>query len=105
MITPKLTGSILPGITRDSVIHIAKEKLGLDVEERRISIDEAMAAEEVFCAGTAAIISPIGSIKYNNKEHLFSNGDVGPITRELYDILTGIQYGNDKDPFDWIIEL
>jgi len=105
MITPKLTGSILPGITRDSVIHIAKEKLGLDVEERRISIDEAMAAEEVFCAGTAAIISPIGSIKYNNKEHLFSNGDVGPITRELYGILTGIQYGNDKDPFGWIIEL
>ena len=83
-------------------MHIAKEKLGLDVEERRISIDEVMTAEEVFCAGTAAIISPIG---YNHKEHIFSNGDVGPITRELYDILTGIQYGNDRDPFGWILEL
>ena len=105
IITPELTGSILPGITRDSVIRIAKEKLGMDVEERRISIDEAMAAEEVFCTGTAAIISPIGSIKYKNEEHFFSNGNVGPITRELYDILTGIQYGNNNDSFDWILEL
>jgi len=105
IITPELTGSILPGITRDSVMRIAKEKLGMDVEERRISIDEVMTAEEVFCAGTAAIISPIGSIKYKNEEHLFSNGNVGLITRELYDILTGIQYGNNNDSFDWILEL
>lgn len=105
LITPELTGSILPGITRDSVIRIAKEKLGMTVEERRISIDEVMMAEEVFCAGTAAIISPIGSIKYGNKEHIFSNGEVGSVTRELYDILTGIQFGNDSDPFDWILEL
>jgi branched-chain amino acid aminotransferase len=105
IITPELTGSILPGITRDSVIRIAKEKLGMNIEERRISIDEVMEADEVFCAGTAAIISPIGSIKYNNKEHIFSNGDVGKITRKLYDILTGIQFGTDSDPFDWILEL
>jgi branched-chain amino acid aminotransferase len=105
IITPELTGSILPGITRDSVIRIAKEKLGMNIEERRISIDEVMEADEVFCAGTAAIISPIGSIKYNNKEHIFSNGDVGNITRKLYDILTGIQFGTDSDPFDWILEL
>ena len=105
IITPELTGSILPGITRDSVMRIAKEKLGIDIEERRISIDEVMEAEEVFCAGTAAIISPIGSIKYKNEEHLFSDGNVGPVTRELYDILTGIQYGNNNDSFDWILEL
>ena len=105
IITPELTGSILPGITRDSVMRIAKEKLGIDIEERRISIDEVREAEEVFCAGTAAIISPIGSIKCNNKEHLFSDGNVGPVTRELYDILTGIQYGNNNDSFDWILEL
>ena len=105
IITPELTGSILPGITRDSVIRIAKEKLGMNIEERRISIDEVMEADEVFCTGTAAIISPIGSIKYNNKEHIFSNGDVGNITIKLYDILTGIQFGTDSDPFDWILEL
>lgn len=105
IITPELTGSILPGITRDSIIHIAQEKLGMAVEERRISIDEVMTADEVFCAGTAAIISPIGSIKYKNKEHLFSKGNVGEITRELYDILTGIQFGTDNDPFNWILEL
>jgi len=105
LITPELTGSILPGITRDSIIRIAKEKLGMTVEERRISINEVMMAEEVFCAGTAAIISPIGSIKYGNKEHIFSKGEVGSVTRELHDILTGIQSGNDSDPFDWILEL
>ena len=105
IITPKLTGSILPGITRDSVMHIAKEKLGMDIEERRISIDEVMKADEVFCAGTAAIISPIGSITYNDKEYIFSNGDVGNVTRKLYDILTGMQFGTDSDPFNWILEL
>ena len=105
IITPKLTGSILPGITRDSVMHIAKEKLGMDIEERRISIDEVMKADEVFCAGTAAIISPIGSITYGGKEYTFSNGDVGNITRKLYDILTGMQFGTDSDPFNWILEL
>jgi len=105
IITPKLTGSILPGITRDSVMHIAKEKLGIDIEERRISIDEVMKADEVFCAGTAAIISPIGSITYDSKEYIFSNGDVGNITRKLYDILTGMQFGTDSDPFNWILEL
>jgi branched-chain amino acid aminotransferase len=105
IITPKLTGSILPGITRDSVMHIAKEKLEMDIEERRISIDEVMKADEVFCAGTAAIISPIGSITYDGKEYIFSNGDVGNVTRKLYDILTGMQFGTDSDPFNWILEL
>jgi branched-chain amino acid aminotransferase len=105
IVTPKLTGSILPGITRDSVMHIAKEKLGMDIEERRISIDEVMKADEVFCAGTAAIISPIGSITYDGKEYIFSNGDVGNVTRKLYDILTGMQFGTDSDPFNWILEL
>ena len=105
IITPKLTGSILPGITRDSIMHIAKEKLEMDIEERRISIDEVMKADEVFCAGTAAIISPIGSITYDGKEYIFSNGDVGNVTRKLYDILTGMQFGTDSDPFNWILEL
>ena len=105
LITPKLTGSILPGITRDSVLFLAKNKLGMEIEERRISIDEALKADEIFCAGTAAIISPIGSIKYQNNEYEFSESNVGRITRQLYDILTGIQFGEMDDEYGWITKL
>jgi branched-chain amino acid aminotransferase len=105
LVTPELTGSILPGITRDSVLYLAKEMLGMQVEERRISINEVLGADEIFCAGTAAIISPIGSINYNEKDYNFSNGEVGKITKELYDILTGIQFGKDEDKYGWITKL
>ena len=105
LITPELTGSILPGITRDSVLFLAKNKLGMEIEERRISIDDALKADEVFCAGTAAIISPIGSIKYQEKEYQFSESNVGKVTGKLYDILTGIQFGEDKDEYGWITKL
>ena len=105
LVTPELTGSILPGITRDSVLYLAKEMLGMQVEERRISINEVLGADEIFCAGTAAIISPIGSINYNEKDYNFSDGEVGKITKELYDILTGIQFGKDEDKYGWITKL
>ena len=105
LVTPELTGSILPGITRDSVLYLANEMLGMQVEERRISINEVLGADEIFCAGTAAIISPIGSINYNEKDYNFSNGEVGKITKELYDILTGIQFGKDEDKYGWITKL
>jgi len=105
LITPKLTGSILPGITRNSVLFLAKNRLGMEIEERKIDIEEALKADEVFCAGTAAIISPIGSIKYQNKEYEFSKSDVGKITRQLYDILTGIQFGETEDEYGWITKL
>ena len=105
LITPKLTGSILPGITRDSVLFLAKNKLGMEIEERKISIDKALKADEVFCAGTAAIISPIGSIKYQNNEYKFSESNVGRITRQLYDILTGIQFGETDDEYGWITKI
>jgi branched-chain amino acid aminotransferase len=105
MITPELTGSILPGVTRESVLHLAHEKMGMEIEERRISIDEALSAEEVFCAGTAAIIAPIGSINYQGKEHIFSEGMVGRITKELYGTLTAIQFGTGKDEFGWMTEI
>jgi len=105
LITPKLTGSILPGITRDSVLFLARNKLGMEIEERKISIDEALKADEVFCAGTAAIISPIGSIKYQNNEYKFSESNVGRITRQLYDILTGIQFGETDDEYGWITKI
>ena len=105
LVTPELTGSILPGITRDSVLYLAKEMLGMQVEERRMSINEVLGADEIFCAGTAAIISPIGSINYNEKDYNFSDGEVGKITKELYDILTGIQFGKDEDKYGWITKL
>ena len=105
IITPELTGSILPGVTRESVLHLAHEKMGMEIEERRISIDEALSAEEVFCAGTAAIIAPIGSINYQGKEHIFSEGMVGKITKGLYDELTAIQFGTGKDEFEWMTEI
>ena len=105
LVTPELTGSILPGITRDSVLYLAKEMLGMQVEERRMSINEVLSADEIFCAGTAAIISPIGSINYNEKDYNFSDGEVGKITKELYDILTGIQFGKDEDKYGWVTKI
>ena len=84
---------------------MAKNKLGMEIEERKISIDEALKADEVFCAGTAAIISPIGSIKYQNNEYKFSESNVGKITRQLYDILTGIQFGETDDEYGWITKI
>ena len=105
IITPELTGSILPGVTRESVLYLAHEKMGMEIEERRISVDEALSAEEVFCAGTAAIIAPIGSINYQGKEHIFSGGMVGKMTKKLYDELTAIQFGTVKDEFGWMTEI
>ena len=105
IITPELTGSILPGVTRESVLYLAHEKMGLQIEERRISVDEALSADEVFCAGTAAIIAPIGCINYQGKEHIFSGGMVGKMTKKLYDELTAIQFGTGKDEFGWMTEI
>ena len=102
LVTPELTGSILPGITRDSVLFLAKHELEMEVEERRISIDEVMKADEIFCAGTAAIISPIGLVKYKDINYEFSKGNVGKITNKLYEILTEIQFGNKNEDYGWI---
>jgi branched-chain amino acid aminotransferase len=105
LITPELTGSILPGVTRESVIQLAKEKMRMVVEERRISVEEALNAEEVFCAGTAAIIAPIGSINYQGKDVTFSEGSIGKVTETLYDALTEIQFGTAEDEFEWMTEI
>lgn len=107
LITPKLNGSILSGITRDSVITMAKS-WGIKVVERRISIDEVYEShrtgelKEVFGSGTAAVISPVGQIKYNNNEIVISEGKVGPIASRMFNELMDIQYGKAEDPFDWI---
>ena len=107
LITPELSGSILPGVTRDSVLQLAK-MWGLKATERKISIDEVMQAEEsgklqeVFGSGTAAVISPVGKIKWADKEIPIGNGQVGPLTKRFFKKITAIQYGQTEDPCGWI---
>jgi branched-chain amino acid aminotransferase len=107
LVTPKLNGSILSGITRDSVITLARS-WGMQVVERRISIDEVFEChrtgklKEVFGSGTAAVISPVGQIKFNNQEIVISGGKVGPLASKMFTELMDIQYGKAEDPFNWI---
>jgi branched-chain amino acid aminotransferase len=107
LITPMLTGSILPGITRDSVIALAK-MWDIQVSERKISINEVLDAhasgklEEIFGSGTAAVISPIGEIKYGDTMITVSDSEVGPIANKLYKAISDIQYGNTEAPAGWI---
>jgi branched-chain amino acid aminotransferase len=110
LITPPLMGSILPGVTRDSVIQIAKRN-GIKVSERLLSIDEILAAEakgslkECFASGTAAIVSPVGEIYYKGKAFLINGGKTGPITEKLYNQILEIQYGMADDPFGWRLKI
>lgn len=107
IITPKLTGSILPGVTRDSVIQLLKH-WDIPVTERKISMAEIAKAhadgtlEEAFGTGTAAVISPVGQLTWNDQDFKINNGETGEIAKKLYDTLTSIQYGKTEDPFDWI---
>jgi len=110
VVTPALNGSILPGITRDSMIQVLKFN-GIPVEERRITIDEVVGAyqngtlEEVFGTGTAAVISPVGELKYLDDKMIINKGEIGEVSQLLYDTLTGIQYGEIEDTFGWTIRL
>ncbi len=107
LITPLLNGSILPGITRDSVIALAK-MWDIKVTERKISIDEVMNAhssgnlQEIFGSGTAAVISPVGEIKYGDTTISIGDGSVGPVANRFFQTLTDIQYGKSEDPLGWI---
>lgn len=107
IITPALTGSILPGITRKSVIEMLKS-WGLDVSERLLSLEELMEAaekgtlEEAWGTGTAAVISPIGELKCGEKHVVINQNEIGAVSQRLYDTLTGIQWGNLPDTFGWI---
>ncbi len=109
LVTPPLSGTILAGITRDSVIQLAKH-LAIKVEERLITIDEILEAiskktlKEAFACGTAAVISPIGTLFYKNKEYQIST-EAGKITTLLYNELTAIQYGEKEDIFNWCIKI
>ncbi len=110
IVTPELTGSVLPGITRKSCVEVLKS-WGYKVEERRISIDELIGAaesgalEEAWGTGTAAVVSPIGQIIYQGKEHTVTNFQIGELTQKLYDTITGIQWGKIADPFGWTVEV
>jgi branched-chain amino acid aminotransferase len=110
MITPPLEGSILSGITRDTSIQLAKI-WGMEVQERRISIDEVVKAsklnrlQEVFGSGTAAVISPVGLIQYKDNTININGGEVGPIAKRLFDEITGIQYGEIPDKFGWVYNI
>lgn len=105
--TPMLNGSILPGITRDSALALARN-WGMRVVERKISIDEVFAAHragalsEVFGSGTAAVISPVGTLKYAEHTITIGQGQVGPVARKLFDSIMDIQYGKAEDPMGWI---
>lgn len=110
VITPSLTGSILPGITRASCIHILKQ-WGMPLSERPITVDELFEAaeagslDEAFGSGTAAVISPIGKIVYGDKTAILSGGNIVPLSAKLYDYLTGIQWGRIEDPFGWTVRV
>lgn len=110
VITPELTGSVLPGITRKSVVEICRDK-GYKVSERRISIEEIAKAyddgklDEVFGTGTAAVISPVGHLKWNDKIMTINDNKIGEISQMLYDTMTGIQWGKLEDKYGWIVPI
>ena len=107
VVTPKLAGSILAGITRKSVIQLL-DHWDIPFSERKIMIDELYEAyqngqlEEAFGTGTAAVISPIGQLSWQGKQMIINNEKTGPVAKKLYDTITSIQNGSIDDPFDWI---
>ena len=110
LITPELNGSILPGVTRDSVICLCRD-WGIEVEERKISIDEINTAhengllEEVFGTGTAAVISPVGHLRWGKHVMKIMDGGIGELSHKLYNSLTGIQLGDVQDVHNWTAEV
>lgn len=110
VVTPKLNGSILPGVTRDSVIQLCKA-WGVPVEERTISVDEVFEAaktgamDEVFGTGTAAVISPVGGLRWEENVFQIQDGGIGELSQKLYDTVTGIQTGKIEDTMGWTVEV
>ena len=110
VVTPELVGSILPGITRKSCLELLRAH-GYKVSERRVSSDEVIEAQkngklnEAFGTGTAAVISPVGMMEYKGTDYVVNGGEMGEITKWLYDTITGIQTGRLPDPFGWVVKL
>lgn len=110
VVTPEINGSILEGVTRNSILQLLKH-WGVPVTERKISMEEVYQAyknghlEEAFGTGTAAVISPIGEFFYNEARIVLNQGETGELSRKLYDTLTGIQTGAHDDIFNWVVEV
>ena len=110
IITPELSGSILPGITRKSCLELLRKE-GYQVSERKISVDEIVKAmedgtlKEAWGCGTAAVVSPIGELAYEDKKYAVNEGKIGQVTQHLYDTLTGIQWGKLEDSFGWTLQI
>jgi len=110
LVTPPLSGSILPGITRNSVMEMARS-WGVNVQESPLSMDDILQAngngtlKEVFAAGTAAIVSPVGQIYFKNREYVINEGRTGALTEKLYNEILQIQYGEKEDPFGWRVKI
>lgn len=108
VVTPKLLGSVLPGITRKSLIELMQRQ-GIAVEERLISVDEVRdavkkgALEECWCCGTAAVISPIGELAFDSEKFVINDFKTGPLAQKLYDTLTDIQWGKKPDSYGWTV--
>jgi branched-chain amino acid aminotransferase len=107
VVTPPLGGTILPGITRDSVLELLR-RWGVPVSEREITTDELRAAHaagtlhEVFGCGTASVIAPVGTLGFATGDLTVGDGGPGEVARRLYDAITGIQYGTAEDPSGWM---
>ncbi|CAJ2646007.1 unnamed protein product [Trifolium pratense] len=101
--TPSIKGTILPGITRKSIIDVARSQ-GFEVEERLVSVDELVEADEVFCTGTAVVVSPVGSVTYHGKKVSYGDG-IGAVSQQLYTVLTRLQMGLAEDNMNWTVEL
>ena len=110
IVTPALNGSILPGITRNSIITLARQ-LGYEVEEKRLAIADIFAdaksgkLTEAFGTGTAAVISPVGELCLDGEKLTIGGGKIGPVVQKLYDTLTGIQYGRLPDENHWVMKI
>ena len=110
VVTPMLTGSVLPGITRRSCLEVLRS-WGYEVEERLISAQELFDAaeagklEEAWGSGTAAVISPVGEMGWGDRHVVINGGQIGELTHRLYDTLTGIQWGKIEDPYGWVVKV
>jgi len=102
LVTPKLAGSILPGITRNSILKLAEDKLGLEVDEGDLRLEEIFSADEVFCTGTAVVVTPVGQVTYRGETHLIHDGNMGEAATELRRTLLGIQREETEDPYGWV---
>ena len=110
LVTPELNGSILPGVTRRSILAMA-QNWGMETVERKISVDELMEAcrkgevQEAFMCGTAAVVTPIGGFAYGDEKIVVNHNEIGAVTQKIYDELTGIQWGLKEDSFGWTVKV